>query len=56
MTSVLTTILPSPVIVARLSWRWIYWLTAGIGVFSWFMLIAFVPETRFFRSDAELGE
>lgn len=45
----------SPVIVARLSWRYIYWITAGVGVFVWGLLVAFVPETRYFRSDAELG-
>lgn len=45
----------SPVIVARLSWRYIYWITAGVGIFAWGLLIAFVPESRYFRSDAELG-
>lgn len=45
----------SPVIVARLSWRYIYWITAGVGIFAWGLLVAFVPETRYFRSDAELG-
>lgn len=42
-------------IVARLSWRYIYWITASLGIFAWFLIIAFVPETRFIRSDAELG-
>lgn len=46
----------SPVIVARLGWRYIYWITAGLGTFAWFLLVAFVPETRFTRSDAELGQ
>lgn len=45
----------SPIIVHRLSWRYIYWITAGLGIFAWFLLIVFVPETRFHRSDAELG-
>lgn len=45
----------SPIIVARLSWRYIYWITSGLGIFAWFLLIVFVPETRFIRSDAELG-
>lgn len=45
----------SPIIVHRLSWRWIYYITSGVGIVAWLLLIAFVPETRYFRSDAELG-
>ncbi|KAF3768741.1 MFS general substrate transporter [Cryphonectria parasitica EP155] len=45
----------SPIIVVRLNWRYIYWITAGLGVLAWFFLLAFVPESRFIRSDAELA-
>ncbi|CAN8100481.1 unnamed protein product [Discula destructiva] len=45
----------SPMIVARLSWRYIYWITAGVGVLAWGFLFVFVPESRYLRSDAELA-
>lgn len=46
----------SPIIVARYSWRYIYWITSGVGILAWFMLIAFVPETRRIRTKEELGK
>lgn len=49
-------VISSPIIVSRLSWRYIYWITASVGVFAWGMLIFFVPESRYLRSDAELGK
>ncbi|KAK1986123.1 major facilitator superfamily transporter [Colletotrichum cereale] len=45
----------SPIIVSRLSWRYIYWITSGVGVLAWFGLILLVPETRWIRSDDELA-
>ncbi|TQN69605.1 putative MFS-type transporter [Colletotrichum shisoi] len=45
----------SPIIVSRLSWRFIYWITSGVGVLAWFGLIFLVPETRWIRSDDELA-
>lgn len=45
----------SPYVVLRLDWRHLYYITAGVGVFVWLLLIAFVPETRWIRSDDELG-
>ncbi|ORY67310.1 major facilitator superfamily domain-containing protein [Pseudomassariella vexata] len=45
----------APVIVARLSWRYLYWITASAGVVAWLGLIAFVPETRWIRSSEELA-
>ncbi|WYZ39290.1 hypothetical protein EsH8_III_001204 [Colletotrichum jinshuiense] len=45
----------SPIIVARLSWRYIYWITSGVGVIAWIGLILLVPETRWIRSDEELA-
>ena len=42
--------------MTRLSWRWIYYLTSGAGIAAWLSLIAFVPETRWIRSNEELGK
>ncbi|KAK1965076.1 major facilitator superfamily transporter [Colletotrichum sublineola] len=45
----------SPIIVSRLTWRFIYWITSGVGVLAWIGLILLVPETRWLRSDDELA-
>lgn len=45
----------SPYIVLRLSWRSLYWITSGLGIAVWLVLIISVPETRWIRSDDELG-
>lgn len=47
--------LTSPLIVVRLSWRWIYYLTAGTGLIVWIAMIFLVPETKWNRSPEELG-
>ncbi|ORY70914.1 major facilitator superfamily domain-containing protein [Pseudomassariella vexata] len=47
--------LTSPLIITRLSWRWIYYLTGGVGVLAWFMIIFLVPETRWVRTPDELA-
>lgn len=46
----------SPYIVSRLTWRFIYWITSGVGVLAWIGLILLVPETRWMRSNDELGK
>ncbi|KAE9568166.1 hypothetical protein CGMCC3_g15735 [Colletotrichum fructicola] len=45
----------SPIIVSRLTWRFIYWITSGVGVIAWIGLILLVPETRWIRSNDELA-
>ncbi|KAJ0122933.1 hypothetical protein J7T55_011394 [Diaporthe amygdali] len=45
----------APYIVLRLDWRYLYYITAGVGILVWLGLIAFVPETRWVRSDDELA-
>ncbi|KAG8167295.1 hypothetical protein KVR01_002984 [Diaporthe batatas] len=45
----------SPYIVLRIDWRYLYYITAGAGILLWLLLIAFVPETRWIRSDDELA-
>lgn len=45
----------SPVIVVRLSWRYIYYITSGAASAAWIMTILFVPETRWTRSADELA-
>ncbi|KAJ2901908.1 hypothetical protein MKZ38_001260 [Zalerion maritima] len=45
----------SPIIVARYTWRYIYYITSGVGILAWAMLIAFVPETRWIRTKDELA-
>lgn len=48
--------LTSPIIVVKLSWRWIYYITAVTGVLVWITMLFLVPETRWVRSRAELGK
>ncbi|KAH8886736.1 MFS general substrate transporter [Thozetella sp. PMI_491] len=45
----------SPLIVARLSWRYLYFITSGVGILAWVGLILFVPESRWIRTDDELA-
>ncbi|KAI1342934.1 major facilitator superfamily transporter [Xylariaceae sp. FL0016] len=44
-----------PYVAVNYDWRWIYWITSIIGIFSWILLILYVPETRRQRSKAELA-
>lgn len=46
----------APYIAANYDWRWIYFITSGLGLAAWILLIAFLPETRWKRSKAELCE
>lgn len=46
----------APYISTNYTWRWVYLITSGIGVFAWLFLIAFVPESRRMRSKEELCE
>lgn len=48
--------LTSPLIVVKLSWRWIYYITAGTGLLVWIAMIFLVPETKYNRSPEELGK
>ncbi|KAI7775820.1 hypothetical protein LA080_006234 [Diaporthe eres] len=45
----------APWISVNYTWRWVYYITSAIGIFAWFFLIAFVPESRRQRSKAELA-
>lgn len=45
----------SPVIVADLSWRYLYFITSALAVLAWFFVLAFLPETRWQRSQEELA-
>jgi predicted MFS family arabinose efflux permease len=45
----------APWISVNYTWRWVYFITSALGIFAWFFLIAFVPESRRQRSKAELG-
>lgn len=47
--------LTSPIIVVKLSWRYIYYITAITGIVVWIAMIFLVPETRWVRSRDELG-
>lgn len=44
----------APYISVNETWRWVYSITSGIGIFAWIFLIAFVPESRKERSKEEL--
>ncbi|KAE9983493.1 hypothetical protein BLS_004266 [Venturia inaequalis] len=46
----------SPLIVAGVGWRYLYFLTSGLAVLAWLALVAFLPETRWQRSKEELGK
>lgn len=48
--------LTSPLIVVRLSWRYIYYITAITGIVVWIAMIFLVPETRWVRTQDELGK
>lgn len=48
--------LTSPIIVVKLSWRYIYYITAITGIVVWIAMIFLVPETRWVRSREELGK
>jgi predicted MFS family arabinose efflux permease len=41
--------------VVNVDWRFIYWLTSGLAVLSWIVLVIFTPETRWIRTPEELG-
>ncbi|KAK7725525.1 hypothetical protein SLS63_008129 [Diaporthe eres] len=45
----------APWISVNYTWRWVYYITSAIGIFAWFFLIAFVPESRRQRTKAELA-
>lgn len=46
----------SPLIVIHLTWRWIYYITAVTGIVVWIAMFFLVPETRWIRSNDELGK
>ncbi|KAI8300365.1 hypothetical protein K4K61_009820 [Colletotrichum sp. SAR11_59] len=45
----------APWVSANYTWRWMYYITSGLGILAWALLIAFLPETRWTRSQAELS-
>lgn len=45
----------TPYIASVYDWRWIYYITSGLGVIAWLLLIVFLPETRWNRSKEELS-
>lgn len=44
----------SPWISVNYTWRWVYFITSGIGIVAWLFLLALVPESRRQRSKEEL--
>ncbi|KAK2591820.1 hypothetical protein QQS21_010488 [Conoideocrella luteorostrata] len=44
----------SPYIIGRISWRFIYFVTAGAGLVFLIQLFFVLPETKFARTDDEL--
>src|SRR5690606_18288299 len=36
-------------------WRWLYFITSGLGILAWIALIVALPETRWKRSREELS-
>ncbi|GKT50093.1 putative MFS-type transporter [Colletotrichum spaethianum] len=45
----------APWVSSNYTWRWMYYITSGLGVLAWAILIAFLPETRWNRSQQELS-
>ncbi|WYZ36052.1 hypothetical protein EsH8_X_000699 [Colletotrichum jinshuiense] len=45
----------APWVSANYTWRWLYYITSGLGIVAWAILIGFLPETRWTRSQEELS-
>lgn len=45
----------APYLAVTQTWRWLYYITSGTGFVAWLLLIAFLPETRWMRSNEELS-
>jgi hypothetical protein len=45
----------APYLAANYTWRYIYFITSGLGILAFLLLCAFVPETRWTRSKEELS-
>ncbi len=45
----------APYIASNYDWRWLYYITAGLGFVAWLLILFFVPETRWMRSKEELS-
>ncbi|KAI1840992.1 hypothetical protein JX265_012869 [Neoarthrinium moseri] len=45
----------APYVSANFTWRILYYATSGFGILAWGLLIAFLPETRWRRSQEELS-
>jgi MFS family permease len=46
----------APYVAANYTWRWLYFITSGLGFVAWVLLIGYLPETRWARSKEELSE
>lgn len=46
----------APWVSANYTWRWLYYITSGLGIVAWAILIGFLPETRWTRSQEELSK
>ncbi|KAK3935002.1 putative MFS-type transporter-like protein 9 [Diplogelasinospora grovesii] len=45
----------NPYIASNYSWRWLYYITSGLGFAAWVLMGLFLPETRWKRTVEELG-
>lgn len=45
----------SPYIASNFTWRWLYFITSGFGIFAWILIIVLLPETRWTRSPEALA-
>ncbi|PKS12348.1 hypothetical protein jhhlp_001648 [Lomentospora prolificans] len=45
----------APYVAANYTWRWLYFITSGLGILAWILLIVGLPETRWKRSKEELS-
>ncbi|OLN94171.1 putative MFS-type transporter C1271.10c-like protein 9 [Colletotrichum chlorophyti] len=45
----------APWLSANYTWRWLYYITSGLGILAWLIIIGFLPETRWTRSQEELS-
>lgn len=43
-------------IVADLSWRWFYWIMTIPAGLAFILILIFVPESKFARSQGALGK
>lgn len=45
----------APIVVAKIGWRLLYFITAGLATAAWVLVVFLVPESRWIRTQGELS-